>query len=64
AVGVPASCSLIMPIICSSLNLDDLILRLLVRDELYPKMEEETGLRSMGTTKGAVKPVRLTAQAS
>ena len=33
--------------ICSSLNLDRFILRLLVRSGFYLEMEEETGLRSM-----------------
>ncbi len=43
---LPTSCSFSIAMICSSLNLDRFILRLLIWSGLYLKVEEETGLRS------------------
>lgn len=50
AVGLPASCSRRMPIICSSLNRLRFIVRLLSGDGLYPNLEEFSGLRSNGAS--------------
>jgi hypothetical protein len=46
AVGVPASCSLKMPMICSSLNRELFIIRLLRGDGLYLNLVGIMGLRS------------------
>src|SRR5262245_20834684 len=46
AVGIPASCSLKMPMICSSLNRELFIIRLLRGDGLYHNLVGIMGLRS------------------
>src|SRR5215831_9183727 len=46
AVGIPASCSLKMPMICSSLNRELFIIRLLRGDGLYQNLVGIMGLRS------------------
>lgn len=45
-VAAPASCSRNTAMICSSVNLDLRIVRLLWSDGLYPNLEEIAGLRS------------------
>src|SRR6185312_13808502 len=45
AVFAPASCSFSIPMICSSVNREGRMVRLLV-DGLYPNLEEVQGLRS------------------
>src|SRR6185437_10491152 len=47
AVFIPASCSRNIPMICSSVNLERFIVRLLPEAGLYSNMEEVQGLRSL-----------------